>query len=63
MAKKTPKLAEPPNAVAEEAIPGETIEEWVERMNDEEGQAHDHYEPRFPQYHILETYDPNMGGN
>jgi len=53
-------VADDYNAAADEARPGETLEDWNERMNAVEGRPHDANESRHPDPED-EFTDPNMG--
>lgn len=59
------RLAEPPeappyNAIDDEALPGESLDDYMQRKDAEEGRKHDANESRHaPKF--SETWDPHMG--
>jgi len=53
--------SEPYNAIDEEARPGETLDEYMQRRDEEEGRKHDANESRWGWIQERESWDPNMG--
>lgn len=60
---KPPVEELPPDPLAEDTIEGETLHDWMDRKDEEEGRKHDANESRHEEPNWLEHWDPHLGVN